>query len=227
MSEQFILEARNLYKTYYTPAKELTVLRSIDLCIKQGELLSITGPSGAGKSTLLHLLGGLDKPTSGEVWFAGMELNKINDEQLCRIRNSRMGFIFQFYHLLPEFSALENLILPALIKDHRDRKGLEEKGMELLEMVGLKERASHRPAKLSGGEQQRVAIARALMNKPEIVFCDEPTGNLDSKTGGEIIVLLQELNSKNNQTFVIVTHDEHIAKLSSRVLYIQDGKLLN
>lgn len=175
----------------------------------------------------MHLLGGLDKPTSGEVWFAGMELNKINDEQLCRIRNSRMGFIFQFYHLLPEFSALENLILPALIKDHRDRKGLEEKGMELLEMVGLKERASHRPAKLSGGEQQRVAIARALMNKPEIVFCDEPTGNLDSKTGGEIIVLLQELNSKNNQTFVIVTHDEHIAKLSSRVLYIQDGKLLN
>lgn len=228
MSEnRFILEAHNLFKVYQTAAKELPVLKGIDLSISKGEALSITGPSGAGKSTLLHLLGGLDKPTQGEVLFAGIKLNKINDEQRCQIRNSRMGFIFQFYHLLPEFNALENLVLPALIKNHmQEKKTVEQKGMDLLEQVGLKDRAHHRPAKLSGGEQQRVAIARALMNNPEIVFCDEPTGNLDSKTGGEIIDLLWELNRSNQQTLVIVTHDEHIAKLSSRVLYIQDGRLL-
>lgn len=224
----FILEARNLYKTYQTAAKELPVLKGIDLSVKKGEVLSITGPSGAGKSTLLHLLGGLDKPTEGEVWFDGIELGQASEAEICQIRNSRMGFIFQFYHLLPEFSALENLVLPALIKNHRrERKSLEQRGGELLEMVGLKDRFDHHPAKLSGGEQQRVAIARALMNEPEVVFCDEPTGNLDSKTGNEIINLLWDLNRKNKQTMVIVTHDEHIAKLSNRVLYIQDGKLLN
>jgi lipoprotein-releasing system ATP-binding protein len=224
----FILEAHDVYKIYQTAAKDLTVLKGIDLSVKAGESLAITGPSGAGKSTLLHLLGGLDKPTRGTVVFSGVELQKIGEQERCKIRNSRMGFIFQFYHLLPEFSALENLVLPALIKNQmQKRKILEQKGMDLLEQVGLKERAHHRPAKLSGGEQQRVAIARALMNKPEIVFCDEPTGNLDSKTGGEIIKLLWELNSRNQQTLVIVTHDEHIARLSSRVLHIQDGKLLN
>jgi len=223
----FILEAHNLYKIYRTPAKELPVLKGIELNVSRGETLAITGPSGAGKSTLLHLLGGLDSPSEGNVLFSGVDLNTISDEERCQIRNARMGFIFQFYHLLPEFSALENLVLPAMIKNHFSRKELEEKGTALLELVGLKERAGHVPAKLSGGEQQRVAIARALMNEPEVVFCDEPTGNLDSKTGGEIINLLWELNSKNNQTFVIVTHDEHIAKLASRVLYIQDGKLLN
>jgi lipoprotein-releasing system ATP-binding protein len=223
----FILEAHNLSKVYYTPAKELPVLKGIELNVSKGETLAITGPSGAGKSTLLHLLGGLDSPTEGEVFFSGIELGKISEEERCQIRNSRMGFIFQFYHLLPEFSALENLVLPAMIKNHLTRKMLEEKGNQMLELVGLKERAGHVPAKLSGGEQQRVAIARALMNEPEVVFCDEPTGNLDSKTGGEIINLLWELNRRNNQTFVIVTHDEHIAKLASRILYIQDGKLLN
>jgi lipoprotein-releasing system ATP-binding protein len=225
---EFILEARNLHKIYQTAAKDLSVLKGIDLNVKAGESLAITGPSGAGKSTLLHLLGGLDKPSRGTVIFSGVELQKISEQERCQIRNSRMGFIFQFYHLLPEFSALENLVLPALIKNRmQEKKVLEHKGMDLLAQVGLRERAQHRPAKLSGGEQQRVAIARALMNNPEIVFCDEPTGNLDSKTGGEIIKLLWELNSRNGKTLVIVTHDENIARLSSRVLHIQDGKIVS
>ncbi len=222
-----ILEAKNLYKIYNSKARELTVLKGVSLDIKEGELLSIVGPSGAGKSTLLHLLGGLDRPTKGSVNFDGTDLYKISDEVRSRLRNRSIGFVFQFYHLLPEFSALENLILPACVGASRQKTKLFfEKGQEYLNLVGLVDRGSHRPSELSGGEQQRLAIARALINDPQIIFCDEPTGNLDSKLGSHVFDLLGELNRKRNKTIVVVTHDENMAKEASRMIRLQDGKLL-
>ncbi len=206
----------------------LHVLKSIDLSIKEGEIVSIIGPSGAGKSTLLHILGGLDSPDVGEVVLDEQNIYALNDKARAKIRNEKIGFIFQFYHLLPEFTALENVILPAMIKENKGNpKQFNEAGIDLLGQVGLKERIYHKPYQLSGGEQQRVAIARALMNKPKIFFCDEPTGNLDSQTGEEIIELLLKANSQYKQTLVIVTHDEKISKRSHRSIYIRDGKLTN
>ena len=223
-----MLEASHLNKTYNHATRALHVLKDVSLLIIEGDFLAIVGPSGAGKSTLLHILGGLDRPTQGQVKFDGQEIYALNDRERASIRNQKVGFVFQFYHLLPEFTALENVILPALVKqDMSDTKVLESKGFELLEKIGLKERATHKPSQLSGGEQQRVAIARALINEPKIIFCDEPTGNLDSESGKEVINLLMTLNRDNKQTLVIVTHDEHIAKLAKKIVYIRDGKLLN
>lgn len=222
-----ILEAQNLSKIYRHQTTQLHVLNDINLKIRQGDIVAIVGPSGAGKSTLLHILGGLDCPTKGKVILAGQEIYGLKDTQRTYLRNQKIGFVFQFYHLLPEFTALENVILPALIKGNSDNPcAFEDRGLDLLKKVGLNHRGSHKPAQLSGGEQQRVAIARSLMNEPEIIFCDEPTGNLDSKSGEEIIHLLMTLNKSNGQTLIIVTHDEHIARISQTMFHMVDGKLL-
>ena len=222
-----ILEAQNIQKFYKHAAGRLHVLKSVSLKIKIGEIAAIVGPSGAGKSTLLHILGGLDSPNDGEVVFDGEDLYALNDAERARIRNRKIGFVFQFYHLLPELTALENVLLPVLIKEDVSQLAkFKDKGLALLKEVGLEQRAQHKPSELSGGEQQRVAIARALINKPRIIFCDEPTGNLDSQSGKEIINLLLALNRENQQTLVIVTHDEEIARLSHRILHMRDGQLV-
>jgi len=222
-----MLEARNIHKTYKNGAKELHVLKGIDIKIEKGEFISIFGPSGAGKSTLLHILGGLDEPTGGEIFLDGEDIYKLSDKKKAEIRNKTIGFMFQFYHLLPEFTALENVTLPALIKDSQWSmvNGQFEKGRELLELVGLKDRIKHKPSQLSGGEQQRVAIARAIVNAPQFLLCDEPTGNLDSESGKGIIELLERLNKENNTSVVVVTHEDQIAKKAHKVFRIKDGKI--
>ncbi len=222
-----LLEAINIHKIYKQAENTLHILKGINLSIQEGEILSIVGPSGAGKSTLLHILGGLDDPTEGSVKIDSDDVYKYSDAKRAWLRNTKFGFVFQFYHLLPEFTVLENVLLPVLIGDKKATlKQSEVYAIDLLSKVGLDKRTSHRPYQLSGGEQQRVAIARALINNPKIVLCDEPTGNLDSETGKGIIDLLISLNKKNNQTLVIVTHDESIAKLSQKVIYMRDGKLV-
>lgn len=217
-----MIEALGLRKIYKNGAKELEVLKGVDLKVERGEVLAVLGPSGAGKSTLLHLLGGLDSPTAGEVLIDGIDIYSIGESERARIRNRKIGFVFQFYHLLPEFDALENVLFPLLIKGEsgKEKRG---RGVELLRSVGLEDRMSHRPNRLSGGEQQRVAIARALINEPELLLCDEPTGNLDSETGKNIIGLLWELNKSRKMTLVMVTHDAQIAGAAKRVLHIRDG----
>lgn len=220
-----MIEARGLRKVYKNGTKELEVLKGIDLNVGKGEVLAVLGPSGAGKSTLLHLLGGLDSPTAGEVLINGVDIYSLGDMERARMRNRKIGFVFQFYHLLPEFDALENVMLPLLIKGEGG-KNRRDTGIGLLRSVGLEGRMNHRPSQLSGGEQQRVAIARALINDPELLLCDEPTGNLDSDTGKNIIELLWELNKSRKMTLMIVTHDAQIAKDAKRVLHIRDGKII-
>jgi len=214
-----ILEARQLRKTYTLGKHQVEVLKGLDLSVPRGEVVVIVGASGAGKSTLLHLLGGLDKPTDGEVKFEGKSLRELDR---TRLRNERIGFVFQSYNLLPELDALENVCVPAMVAGRHD----SERGRELLRSVGLGERLEHRPAELSGGEQQRVAIARALMNKPSLLLADEPTGNLDDKTSEAILDLLWQMRAETGATLVMVTHDQHVAKRGERVLEIADGKIL-
>lgn len=220
-----MLKAENLCKIYKDGKISLEVLKGINLEVKNGEALCIIGPSGAGKSTLLHLLGGLDEPSKGKVFFEGEALYRIPEEERAKIRNERIGFVFQFYHLLPEFSALENVLLPALI-DAIAFARAKERAEELLRLVGLEARMDHKPSQLSGGEQQRVAIARTLINDPDIIFCDEPTGNLDSQQGAQIVELLRNLNREQGKTLVIVSHEESIARMANRIVHIRDGKLL-
>jgi predicted ABC-type transport system involved in lysophospholipase L1 biosynthesis ATPase subunit len=220
-----ILVAEGLRRTYTLGKRDVEVLQGIDLQVRRGEVLVIVGASGAGKSTLLHLLGGLDAPSSGDVTLDGASLFKMSKAELTRLRNQRIGFVFQSYNLLPELDALENVCLPAMLGAQR-RENWIETGIELLKAVGLEERMEHRPAELSGGEQQRVAIARALMNCPSLLLADEPTGNLDSKTGEAILDLLWEMHAESRTTMVMVTHDEHIAKRGERILEIADGKLV-
>ncbi|MEK6715570.1 MAG: ABC transporter ATP-binding protein [Candidatus Omnitrophota bacterium] len=220
-----VIEARNLSKVYNHNFKELTVLKCIELKIKKNEILGIVGPSGAGKSTLLHLLGGLDEPTSGSVFIDGVDIYKLSDDELSVLRNKKIGFVFQFYHLFAEFSAFENVLLPAVVRGRGNKKILEKRAKELLGLLGLSERLTHRPAELSGGEQQRVAIARSLINEPDILFCDEPTGNLDSETGAQILDTLFRLNKERGTTQVIVTHNEEIAKACNRIIHIKDGEI--
>jgi lipoprotein-releasing system ATP-binding protein len=222
-----MLSATNVRKSYHSSVNRLEVLKGIDLNIEEGDIVSIVGPSGAGKSTLLHILGGLDTPNEGQIQFDGEDLYQLNDKKRARIRNEKFGFIFQFYHLLPEFNALENVCLPLLVKeDAPDITPFKDHGIELLSKVGLKERVLHKPNQLSGGEQQRVAIARALINEPKVIFCDEPTGNLDSHNSKAIIDLLLTLNRENKQTLVLVTHDENIAASSGKTISMRDGRLL-
>ena len=218
-----MLETRNLHKIYNHGAERLHVLKGIELKIQKGSFIAILGPSGAGKTTLIHLLGGLDYPSEGEVFLDGQEIYALSDSQLSELRNRRIGFVFQFYHLLSEFNVLENVLLPGLIK--KNKKNINEDAKMLLELVGLKDRMRYFPNQLSGGEQQRLAIARALINQPDLLFCDEPTGNLDSATGQEIIGLVKRLNQMRQMTVVLVTHNREIAKLSSQLFYLKDGQL--
>lgn len=217
-----ILKADKIHKAYNKGNKALKVLRGIDLDIEKGKISAIVGPSGAGKSTLLHILGGLDNPTQGEVFFENKSLYKLSDSERAKIRNKRVGFVFQFYHLLSEFTAIENVYLPAVIGGDK-AKNLKKRSQELLKQLGLANREEHYPSQLSGGEMQRVAIARALINNPEVLFCDEPTGNLDSAAGLQIKQLIWGLNQSKEQTVVIVTHDETLFKDADRVLHIKDG----
>jgi lipoprotein-releasing system ATP-binding protein len=221
----YILKAVNLHKSYLNGEEELRVLRGIDLEVKKGEFLSIVGLSGAGKSTLLHLLGGLDRPTKGEVVLKGENIFRLNDRKLAKLRNRQVGFIFQFHYLLPEFSALENVMMPGLIGlGHKSLEKMREKAQNILIELGLRERMSHKPAELSGGESQRVAVARALINEPEVILADEPTGNLDKENGEMVFQLLKELNNKG-QTFIIVTHNEQLASRTQRILHLINGLL--
>ena len=200
----------------------LQVLRGVNLHIDKGEVISIVGPSGAGKTTLLQLIGALDRPTSGSILFNGRELASMSDKQLATFRNRQIGFVFQFHQLLPEFTALENIIIPALIAG-RSRSEAEKEAMELLGIMGLQERAGHKPSELSGGEHQRVAVARALINKPALILADEPSGSLDSKNKEELHNLFFELRARYGQTFLIVTHDEELARTTDRTIRMVDG----
>lgn len=225
MSEPLIV-ARNVHKTYTLGKRSLEVLRGVDVEVNRGDFLALRGASGAGKSTLLHLLGGLDTPTQGDVLLAGRDLATMSRRELARFRNEEVGFIFQAYYLLPELDALENVCLPARMARVPSAKAAV-RGRELLDRVGLKDRMEHKPYELSGGEQQRVAIARALINAPELILADEPTGNLDSHTGEEIVNLLLSIRDESNTTLVMATHDSRLAARAARVVRVVDGKVAN
>ena len=203
---------------------ELQVLKGVSLEVKRGEVISIVGPSGAGKTTLLQLIGTLDKPTGGKIFSNDEELSRMNNKRLATFRNKHIGFVFQFHQLLPEFTALENIIIPALIAG-RDRKEAEKEAIELLKIMKLEERASHKPAEMSGGENQRIAVARALINHPDVILADEPSGSLDSKNKEELHKLFFDLRDKFGQTFIIVTHDETLATLTDRTIRMVDGTI--
>jgi ABC-type lipoprotein export system ATPase subunit len=219
---EILLSARGLTKTYVMGKRSLEVLRGVDVAIARGDFLALRGASGAGKSTLLHLIGGLDTPNAGEIFFAGEKLSGFAESKLTNFRNRSVGFVFQSYHLLPELTALENVCLTARIA-RISTQVAKQRATELLARVGLKDRAEHKPSELSGGEQQRVAIARALVNQPVLLLADEPTGNLDSRTGGEIMELLQSLRAEKQTTLVIATHDTKVAALAPRVIELVDG----
>ena len=224
MKEPF-LDVQNLSKTYGTNHKRVEALKDISFSVSQGEFLAIVGASGAGKSTLLHVLGALDHPTAGKVFYSGEDLFSLSDTQLALFRNQKIGFIFQFHYLLPEFTALENTMMPALIRGQRKEEA-REAAEKLLTSIGLKDRLTHKQGELSGGEQQRVAVARALLLKPKIILADEPTGNLDSKTGEAIFELLLSLNQQSNITILIVTHNEAIASKAPRRITMHDGRVV-
>lgn len=219
-----ILTAKALCKSYVTEGGEIQVLKNIDLSVFAGEIVAIVGPSGAGKSTLLHLLGALDRPSSGEVIVGGTPLSKLSERGLAEFRNRHLGFVFQFHHLLPEFTALENVMLPAMIAG-KNGQALRERAAGLLREVNVQHRLTHRPGQLSGGEQQRVAVARALMNDPPVVLADEPSGNLDHASSESLHQLLWQLSRRDRRTFVIVTHNLELAKRADRVVELFDGRI--
>jgi len=219
-----LLSAQNVSKSYAMGKRSLEVLRRISLSVARGDFLALRGASGAGKSTLLHLFGGLDSPNSGEIHFAGRNLSQLSEQDVAILRNTKVGFIFQSYHLLPELDALENVCLPARML-RKPAHIAEKRGRELLGRVGLGARMDHKPYELSGGEQQRVAIARALMNEPELILADEPTGNLDSHTGNEIVDLLVSLRAEKNTTLIIATHDAAVAARAPKVIQLVDGQI--
>ncbi len=216
-----MLKATNITRNY----NGLSVLKGVDIFVNKGEIVSIVGSSGAGKSTLLHILGSLDRANSGEIWINNQRIDTLKEKELAKFRNQHIGFVFQFHHLLPEFTALENVCIPGWIADTKKNE-LETRALELLKILGLEDRASHKPSELSGGEQQRVAVARALINNPDIVFADEPTGNLDSKHAQELHELFLHLQKTMGQTFLIVTHNEALAKMSDRVVHMKDGYIV-
>lgn len=217
-----MITGKNIYKRY----GKVEVLKGVDINIEKGEVASISGPSGSGKSTLLHILGTLDNADMGEVKMNDTLINSLSGNKLAAFRNKHIGFVFQFHHLLPEFTAWENVCIPGWLAG-RKKAEVKEKAEELLKMLGLAHRMENKPNEMSGGEQQRVAVARALINKPDIVMADEPTGNLDSANAKELHKLFFDLRDKFNQTFLIVTHNEELAKLSDRVLYMKDGKIVS
>lgn len=217
-----MLKAVNLTRKY----GQLAVLKGVDIEISKGEMVSIVGSSGAGKSTLLHILGTLDKADSGSIWLNEQQIDHLKGEKLAAFRNRHIGFVFQFHHLLPEFSAIENVCIPGWIA-RSPKKNVEKRATELLDLLGLKDRMENKPNQLSGGEQQRVAVARALINQPDIIFADEPTGNLDSANARELHSLFGSLRQQFQQTFLIVTHNEELAGLSDRVLHMKDGRIID
>lgn len=217
-----MLKARGIIKSYAS----LEVIKGLDLDVARGEIISIVGESGAGKSTLLHILGTLDRPDKGSLLIDEIAVNTLSSKQLSKFRNEKIGFVFQFHHLLPEFTALENVSIPGFISG-KPRKLVEARAAELLSILGVSARAEHKPSEMSGGEQQRVAIARALINSPAIIMADEPSGNLDSRNSEELHALFLELRAKLNQTFIIVTHNPQLAAIADRQLRMKDGVMLN
>jgi len=224
MSEPFIYQINDLWKTYSNGTKSVEVLRGVDLHVRRGETLAVTGPSGVGKSTLLHILGLLDRPERGTLLLDGADTDALNETDRAKLRNRRIGFVFQFFQLLPEFSALENVVMPGLIAGEPP-DALKKRALKLLGEVGLSHRATHRPGELSGGEQQRVAIARALVMGPNVLLADEPTGNLDPDTGAEIEILMKDLNSSRKTTLIVVTHKESLSRSMDRRVGLVGGKL--
>jgi len=222
--KQYMLRAEGITKVYTSGPEEIEVLKGIDLNVRRGEILVIMGPSGVGKSTLLNIIGTLDIPTSGKIFINGDEVSHMTEDKLARFRNKHIGFVFQFHYLLPEFTALENVLIPRMIKGN-DWKSSETRARQLLDEVGLGHRLRHKPSELSGGEQQRVAIARALMNQPKLVLADEPTGDLDVKNSEALFQLILDLNRKFQQTFIIVTHNEMFARKAHRVIHLWDGQI--
>jgi len=225
-----IIESAGLYKSYKMGQSTLEVLKGLDLSVDEGEFITIVGASGSGKSTLLHILGALDKPDSGSVFYKGADLAGFSQKKLNAFRNTSVGFVFQFYHLLDELNVLENVMLPAMAKFtslgwFSRRKSIKKHASELLERLGMQDRVKHRPFQLSGGERQRVAIARALVNRPRLLLADEPTGNLDSETGNGILKVLEQLNS-DGQTVIMVTHDESVANRGHKLIRLADGKIV-
>ncbi len=216
-----MIRAENIHKSYGS----LHVLKGIDLEIQKGEIVSIVGASGAGKSTLLHILGTLDRPDKGSIFYDNLQIDLLPERKFSEFRNRQIGFVFQFHHLLPEFTAIENVCIPAFIQGN-SRSAAEQKAHKLLKFLNLEDRATHKPAQLSGGEQQRLAVARALINDPAVILADEPSGNLDSKSAVELHQLFFDLRSKLNQTFIIVTHNTALADMADRKLTIVDGKIL-
>lgn len=219
-----ILKLENIEKYYVGSNEKLYILRDLNLEVKRGEFISILGRSGSGKSTLLNVMGLLDRVDSGRIFIDGKEVEKLNGAERDEIKNKTLGFVFQFHYLLPEFTALENVMLPAMI-DWKNKAEIEKRAKHLLEMVGLGERMDHKPAKLSGGERQRVAIARALINSPKILLADEPTGNLDYETSETIFKILKDINEKENQTIIVVTHSRDLASISDREVFLKSGVL--
>ena len=220
-----IIETSKLVKEYVQGDRPLRVLNGVDMKVEQGEFMAIMGPSGSGKSTLLNMIGALDKPTSGKVYIKGVDLSTLNDNQLAELRNREIGFVFQFFNLIPRMDALGNVELPMAIAgvSRRDRR---DRAAKTLELVGLGDRMDHKPSELSGGEQQRVAVARALVNEPSLLLCDEVTGNLDSNTGDAIIQLLRSLNREQGKTFVLITHDPVVAQSTERLIQLHDGEIV-
>jgi putative ABC transport system ATP-binding protein len=220
-----VVKTIDLSKTYMSGGRPLEVLKDVDLTIEPGEFMAIMGPSGSGKSTLLNMIGALDRPTKGKVFINGIDLSKLNDNKLADLRNREIGFIFQFFNLIPRMDAQGNVELPMAIRGV-SRSKRTERAKELLKLVGLAERADHKPSQLSGGEQQRVAIARALANEPHLILADELTGNLDSTTGAEIMNLLKRLNKEEGKTFILITHDPQVGQSTDRLVQLRDGEIV-
>ncbi|MDR2682322.1 MAG: ABC transporter ATP-binding protein [Dysgonamonadaceae bacterium] len=216
-----MIQCKNITKSF----GDLQVLKGIDLTVSQGEIVAIVGPSGAGKTTLLQIMGTLDKADTGEILYENIRVNQLKDKELAAFRNRRIGFVFQFHQLLPEFTALENVMIPALIGNVKYSEA-ERKAGEILHLMGLSDRTGHKPAALSGGEKQRVAVARALVNRPSVIFADEPSGSLDTQNKDELHRLFFDLRNRLNQTFVIVTHDEGLAQLTDRIIPMRDGRIV-
>ena len=220
-----ILRLENIEKYYSGSVDKLHIIRNLNLSVEEGEFISILGRSGSGKSTLLNVIGLLDKIDGGKIFIDGKEVDVLSDAEKDRLKNKMLGFVFQFHYLLPEFTALENVMLPALIDDFSNKFELEKRAMELLKSVGLEERVHHKPSQLSGGEKQRVAIARALINSPKILLADEPTGNLDEETSETIFNILRDINKNRKQTIIVVTHSKDLAQISDKKLYLKKGVL--
>lgn len=220
-----ILRLENIEKYYSGSVDKLHIIRNLNLSVEEGEFISILGRSGSGKSTLLNVIGLLDKIDGGKIFIDGKEVDVLSDSEKDRLKNKMLGFVFQFHYLLPEFTALENVMLPALIDDFSNKSEIEKRAMELLKSVGLEERVHHKPSQLSGGEKQRVAIARALINSPKILLADEPTGNLDEETSETIFNILRDINKNRKQTIIVVTHSKDLAQISDKKLYLKKGVL--